>query len=76
MNLETWGLGVSVESGARLGFYWGGGGNLETNARYQPISLPEFKFSKMESELKRLDLSPPSLSLSTRRPNHGTSEAS
>jgi hypothetical protein len=39
VNLETWGLGVSVESGARLGFYWGGGGNLETNARYQPVKF-------------------------------------
>ena len=43
-------LGVIIlETGARLGFLLGG--NLETNARYQPVSLPEFKFSEMESEL-------------------------
>jgi hypothetical protein len=27
-------------------------GNLETNAKYQPISLPYVRFSKMDSELK------------------------
>ena len=30
---------------------------METNSRYQAVSLPEFKFSKMESECKRLGLS-------------------
>jgi hypothetical protein len=41
-NLETLVLlGVSLETGARLRFCWGG--NLETNDRYQPVSLPEFK---------------------------------
>jgi hypothetical protein len=33
-------LGISLETRARLGFV---GGNLETNARYQPVSLSEFK---------------------------------
>jgi hypothetical protein len=45
----------------KLGFVvcvWGGEGNLETNARYQPVRLPELKFSKMESELTRFGLSP------------------
>jgi hypothetical protein len=34
-------LGVHLETGARLGFLLGG--NLETNARYWLVSLPEFK---------------------------------
>jgi hypothetical protein len=39
------------------------GDNLETNTRYQPVSLPELKltFSKMESELKRFGLKQPIL---------------
>ena len=45
-------LGLSLETGASLGFLLGG--NLETNVIYQSVSLPEFKFSKMESELKNL----------------------
>jgi hypothetical protein len=40
-------LEISLETRARLGFCWGelggGGGNLETHARYRPVSLPEFK---------------------------------
>ena len=31
---------------------------METNARYWPVCLPEFKFSKMESGLKRFGFSP------------------
>ena len=40
-NLETLVLlGISLETGARLGFCWGqGSGNLETSARYQPVYL-------------------------------------
>ena len=56
-NLETLVLfGVSLESGTRLRYCWGVG-NLETNARYQPVSLSEFKFSKMKSKFKRFGLS-------------------
>ena len=42
-NLETLVLlGISLETGARLDFV-GEGVDLETNVRYQPVSLPEFK---------------------------------
>ena len=51
--------GSSLETGARLRYSLRG--NLETNARYQPVSLPEFKlkvrFSKMESEFKSFGIS-------------------
>ena len=30
---------------------------METKSRYQAVSLPEFKFSEMESEFKRFGLS-------------------
>lgn len=40
-NLETLVLGISLDTGARLGFCWGG--NLKTNAGHQPVSLCEFK---------------------------------
>ena len=47
-------FGVSLQTGASLCLLRG---NLESNARYWPVSLPEFKFSKMESECKRFVLS-------------------
>jgi hypothetical protein len=34
-------LGISLETGAGLRFCWRG--NLETNAREEPVSLPELK---------------------------------
>ena len=37
------------------------GGNLEIKVRYLPASLPEFKFSEMQSELERFGLSPGSV---------------
>ena len=45
INLEScWShVGFSLETGAMFRFCWGGGCNLETNARYWPVSLLEFK---------------------------------
>jgi hypothetical protein len=52
-------LGISLKTGAGLKFCWGGGGgDLETNARYQPVSLPEFKVrsGSLKWSLKLKDL--------------------
>ena len=46
-------LGVSLETGTAHDLL---GGNVETNASYHPVSVPEFRFSKVESEFKRFSL--------------------
>jgi hypothetical protein len=52
-------LGISLETGTRLRFCWGGvEHNLETNARYQHVSWPEFKLrsSSLKWSLNLKDL--------------------
>jgi len=54
-------LGIGLETGARLGFCCRErGGNLETKAKYQSVSLPEFKLrsGSLKWSLNLNDLAP------------------